>query len=247
MNTQEIYSKNKHRSLPMPKGSWIIYQEWHQVVFVHWAVKADELKRYIPKELELETYKGSAWVSLVVFRLANVRPRFLPPFPPISNADEINIRTYVRFRGKPGIYFLSMEIGKTLSKILARYLTGLPYRYSETENTATRYRSRNGEFGDELDIEYEIKSKILKKSELDKWLTERYALFQDNGEDTIIEYEIHHYEWPLHGVNLSKSHLKYDRYASLIHKEPEHMHYSPGVEVLTWGRQNHRVGQSVKK
>ncbi len=241
MKPQEIYSKNSHRQLPMPKGNWIIYQEWHEVVFVHWAVKEKELRQFVPKELKIETYKGSAWVSLVVFRLSNVRPRYLPPIPPISNADEINIRTYVQFKGKPGIYFLSMELGKAISNLFAKYLTDLPYRYSETESSATRYRSGNKQFRDELDIEYEIKSKILKKTEFDNWLTERYALFQDNGNNAFIEYEIHHDEWPLHGLNLKKYHVKYNRFGSLIHKEPEHMHYSPGVEVLTWGRHTHTV------
>ncbi len=238
MNTQQIFSKSDHRPLPMPKGNWIIYQEWHEVLFLHWAVKPDLLKQFVSGELEVQIFKGLAWVSLVVFRLKNVRPRYLPPVPPISNVDEINIRTYVQFKGKPGIYFLSMELGKSISNLLAKYLTGLPYRYSETENAATQYRSRNRDFGDELDVEYEIKNKILKKSELDKWLTERYALFQDDGKQAIIEYEIHHYEWPLHNVSLKKQHIKYDRFGSLIHKEPEHIHYSPGVEVLTWGMQN---------
>lgn len=241
MNTQEIFNNNTHRPLPMPKGKWIIYQEWHEVLFLHWAVQPELLKQFVPDALQIQSFKGQAWVSLVVFRLKNVRPRYLPPVPPISNVDEINIRTYVQFKGKPGIYFLSMEMGKSLSNLLAKNLTGLPYRYSETKNTATRYRSKNKEFGDELDVEYEIKSKILNKSELDKWLTERYALFQDHGKQTIIEYEIHHYEWPLHLVNLKRNYVRYDRFGSMFHKEPGHMHYSPGVEVLTWGMQSHRT------
>jgi uncharacterized protein len=242
MNPQEIFSKNDHRPLPMPKGNWIIYQKWHKVLFLHWSVLPGLLKQFIPGELEVHLFKGQAWVSLVVFRLTNVRPRYLPPVPYISNADEINIRTYVKFRGKPGIYFLSMELGKSISNLLAKYLTGLPYRYSDTENTTMRYRSWNKEFRDEIDIEYEIKNKILNKSELDQWLTERYALFQNNGKHTIIEYEIHHYEWPLYGASLKRNHIRYDRFGSLIHKEPEHLHYSSGVEVLTWGRQNHKMG-----
>jgi uncharacterized protein len=240
MNTQEILAINEHRPLPMPQGKWIIYQEWHNVLFVHWQVKRDELRKFVPEALKIQEFKGAAWISLVVFRLANVRPRFLPPIPPISNADEINVRTYVEFRGKPGIYFLSMEMGKALPNALARILTGLPYRYSETENKATWYSSKNKDFGDEMEVEYEIKSKILKKTELDKWLTERYALFQDNKKGTIIEYEIHHEEWPLHAVNLKRKSIKYDRFGRLIHNEPDHLHYSPKLEVLTWGRQNHR-------
>lgn len=241
MNTQQIFSKKNHRPLPMPEGKWIIYQEWQKVLFLHWAVNPVLLKKFVPEILDVQKFKGSAWVSLVVFLLTNVRPRYLPPVPYLSNANEINIRTYVEFRGKPGIYFLSMELGNPISNLLAKFLTGLPYRYSEIEKTATHYRSKNKNYGDQIDIEFEIKSNVLKKSELEKWLTERYALFHDNEKHTIIEYEIHHYEWLLHEANLKSNHINYDRFRNLIHNEPNQIHYSPGLEVLTWGRQNHHI------
>jgi uncharacterized protein len=245
MNTKEIYKINDHRPVPMPEGKWIIYQEWHNVLFLHWAVKPAMLKHFVPGKLELQTFDGRAWISLVVFKLSNVRPRYLPPIPYISDSDEINIRTYVEFKGKPGIYFLSMELGNPISNLLAKYLTGLPYRYSVIENKPYGYRSGNQKFDDEMDVEYEVRSKIENKTTLDKWLTERYALFQDKGNKTIIGYEIHHYEWPLHEVILKKNHLRYDQLGSLIHKNPDHMHYSPLIEVLTWGRQSHKIKQNM--
>lgn len=239
MNSGEILNEINHRPIPLPQGSWIIYQEWQKVLFIHWAADVHELQQYVPGALITDTFKGTAWLSLVVFRLANVRPRFLPPIPPISNANEINFRTYVKYKGKPGIYFLSMELGKPVSNFLARYLTGLPYRYSEIDNKSTQYSSRNKEYGDKLEVEYEIKNKLLNKSPLDKWLTERYALFQDSRKNSIMEYEIHHHEWPLHEVGVKRKIINYDRFGVLIHSEPALVHYSPGVEVLTWGRRNH--------
>jgi uncharacterized protein len=245
MKPGEILLNHEHRTLPLPKGKWIIYQEWHNVLFVHWAVHQDLLRSFVPEELEIQTFNDSAWVSLVVFRLVNVRPRFLPPFPPISNADEINIRTYVEFRGKPGIYFLSMEMGKAIPNAFARILTGLPYRYSRTENTENSYASKNNKFGDAIDIEYQVRDKLHAKSDLDLWLTERHALFQDNKRGAIIEFEIHHVEWPLYAVALKKYSIQYKRFGNLIHQEPDLIHYSPEVDVLTWGKQKHSAGKKI--
>lgn len=241
MKPREILSEVNHRPIPLPKRQWVIYQEWHDVLFIHWETDVHELQKFVPGELNVETFKGTAWVSLVVFRLANIRPRLLPPIPPISNVNEINIRTYVKYKGKPGIYFLSMELGKTFSNFLARYLTGLPYRYSKIYKGPAQYSSGNKLYGDRLEVKYEIQSKLLNKSALDKWLTERYVLFQDSRRNSILAYEIHHHEWPLHDVKISGNNIKYDRFGKLIQSEPALVHYSPGVEVLTWGRRNYSL------
>ena len=241
MTPQEILNNSSHRPIPLPEDQWMIYQEWKEVVFLHWPVQPELLHHFLPEGLDLQSYKGNGWVSLVVFRLNNLRPRYLPALPAVSDSNEINIRTYVTCKGKPGIYFLNMELGKTFTKLIAKTFTGLPYRTSSIEHQEGYYISRNNDQNDELNLQYQAQEKILDKTELDKWLTERYALFQDHGQNTIIEYEVHHAEWPLHDVFIQENQLKYDRFSSLIHKEPQCMHYSPGVEVLTWGRKNHRI------
>ena len=67
------------------------------------------------------------------------------------------------------------------------------------------------------------------------WLTERYALFQDTDK-SINEFEIHHLEWPINEINLSKLELNYPRFKKLISEQPSKIHYSKGVKVLAWGK-----------
>jgi uncharacterized protein YqjF (DUF2071 family) len=71
-------------------------------------------------------------------------------------------------------------------------------------------------------------------TELDKWLTERYALFQDSG-DSINEFEIHHLEWPINEINFKKLEIDYPRFKKIIHKNPDKIRYSKGVKVIAWG------------
>ncbi len=70
---------------------------------------------------------------------------------------------------------------------------------------------------------------------MDRWLTERYALFQDT-DDSINEFEIHHLEWPINELDINKLELNYSRFKKLIDKNPSRTHYSKGVKVIAWGK-----------
>ena len=233
MIPKEILQSTAHRPWPLPEGRWAYYQEWNDAIFLHWQVDAAALRQLVPEPLELDYHDGKAWVSVVAFTMEKIRPRLLPPFPPISNFHEINVRTYVHHRGKAGVYFLSIEGGKRLSCLLARGLSGLPYRYSDMQRKPGVYRSGNFEKGDSLEIQYSIGEKTSSKTDLDRWLTERYALFQEQG-DTLDEFEIHHIEWPIHAIDMQKLTLHYPRFSHLISGAPDLVHYSPGVQVLAW-------------
>ena len=89
--------------------------------------------------------------------------------------------------------------------------------------------------GDILDIEFTVGAHMTEVTELDKWLTERYALFQDSG-DSINEFEIHHLEWPINEINFKKLEIDYPRFKKIIHKNPDKIRYSKGVKVITWGK-----------
>ncbi|WDO13393.1 DUF2071 domain-containing protein [Flavobacterium sp. WW92] len=234
MKLKEILEQTSHRPWEIPKGGWRFYQEWNDVLFLHWQVDLEELKRFVPKELEIDLFEGKPWVSIVAFAMEEIRPRYMPAFTPISNFLEINVRTYIKTKDKSGVYFLSMEGGKILSCKVAKLISRLPYRYSKIKREKEFYRSMNSEFGDELDILFKI-GKPLYKTDLDRWLTERYALFQNAG-GYINEYEIHHHEWPMNESVIENITLSYPRFEKLIGRKPDLANYSKGVQVIAWGK-----------
>ena len=236
MKNKELLAIKNHRTWNIPNQSWRFYQEWNNALFLHWEVDLDELKKFVPKELEIDLFEGKPWVSLVAFTMEKIRPKHLPYFPPISNFDEINIRTYIKSKHKTGVYFLSIEGGKKISCLVAKALSELPYRYSKIKRVKTRFESYNSEFNDSLDINYKIGKPIKEKEELDTWLTERCALFQDTH-DSINEFEIHHLEWPIQELKLDKLNFNYPRFKNLIQGPPDRIHYSKGVNVLAWPKQ----------
>lgn len=239
MRIKEILNHTDHRSWKIPNQNWRFYQEWNRAIFLHWQVDLVELEKFVPEEIEIDLFDGKPWVSLVAFTMEKIRPRYLPYFSPISNFDEINIRTYVKSKNKTGVYFLSIEGGKRLSCKVSKMVSELPYRFSKMKRTSNQYSSNNSEFEDEFNIEFSIGKKMSEKSKLDEWLTERYALFQDT-KTSINEFEIHHVEWEIKKLEVEKLKVNYPRFEQLINQKPDKIQYSEGVQVLAFGKKRNK-------
>jgi uncharacterized protein len=235
MKIPEILTQKSHRPFPVQRGSWRYYQEWNRALFLHWRVPVAELSAFVPSALEVDLFDSEAWVSLVAFTMENVRPRGVPAISAVSDFHEINIRTYVKCKGKAGVYFLSIEAGKRVSCFIARHLSALPYRYSEMSRNEGKFHSLNRKFRDSFLAEYRPGNGLLLPNDRDKWLTERYALFQEQG-SRINMYDIHHVEWPLQLPEILDLWVNYKRFPFIHERKPDLCHYSPGVQVLAWPR-----------
>lgn len=232
----DLLSEIAHRPWETPAGQWHYYQEWNRVLFFHWKIEPEKLLPLLPKNLELDTFDGEAWVSLVPFTMQKIRPRFLPSFAPVSDFHEINLRTYVTRNGKPGVYFINIEAQKSLSAFLSRRLSGLPYEKSMIMRGVDTYKAENRLKKFFLDIEFAVKEFAASKTPLEKWLTERYALYlEQNGR--LFRYDTHHREWKIKMVDVKKLNLDYKIGAiDLTARKPDLAHYSDGVEVVAWKR-----------
>ncbi len=239
MSIQQLLQTTNHRPWQIPSEKWKFYQEWNKTIFLHWKVDLNELQKFVPKELEIDLFEGSPWISLVAFTMEKIRPRYLPAFPPISNFDEINIRTYVKSKNKTGVYFLSIEGGNSISCKIAKEISKLPYRFSQIKRTATEFNASNLTRKDQLAIDYSIGKDVVSKTALDVWLTERYALYQDTTQH-INAFEIHHFEWEIKEIEINELHIDYKRFDKLLIGPPVKAQYSDGVKVIAWGKNKYR-------
>jgi len=232
----DIISDIAHRPWEIPKHGWHYYQQWNQVLFFHWKIPAESLQPLLPKNLELDTFDGDAWISLVPFTMQKIRPRYLPAFAPVSDFHEINLRTYVIKDGKPGVYFINIEAQKRLSAFLSRRLSGLPYEKSIIVRGVNTYKAENRLKQFFLDVEFAAKEAVTSKTPLEKWLTERYALYVDES-GQLFRFDTHHREWKIRLIDIKKLNLNYKIGAiDLAAKKPDLAHYSDGVEVIAWKR-----------
>lgn len=235
MRIADFLQETKHRPHPIPQEKWLFYQEWNELAFLHYEIDVEVLKAFVPKELEIDCYQGKAWVSHVSFCMESVHPRNLFPIKAVSDFNEINIRTYVKYKGKSGVYFISIEAGKKLSAFLSRKFSGLPYRYSPMEIKKHYCAAKNDHFGDSFELEYSTSPLQEEKSELDRWLTERYAVFHDIDQ-SIVSYNVHHIEWTLENLKIEKLQLHYPRFQELFKAKPDKAHYAAGIQVVSWNK-----------
>ena len=84
-----------------PAGSPVMGQRWGKILFLHWPIEETPIRPLVPAALELDTFERSAWVGITPFHLSGLRLHSAPPIPFLNSFNEINVRTYVHYKGKP--------------------------------------------------------------------------------------------------------------------------------------------------
>lgn len=157
---------------------------------IHFEVDPNALRQDVPFELDL--FNGRAFVSAVAFTMRGMRPRvggrFVQwLFRPIATHDFLNLRTYVRHRGEPGIHFLAEWLSNSIAVKLGPALFGLPYRRGRISYEHDCSRAvLNGSVGEtegapafvyEAKLDDGTAFAPCKPGSLDEWLMERYSAF----------------------------------------------------------------------
>ena len=237
---EAIMAAVNHRPWALPPGSWSYYQEWNRLLFLHFEVPLEVLRALVPASLELDAFEGKYYISVVPFTMEKIRPRHLPSVGFISDFDELNVRTYVVKEGKPGVYFLNIEAGKSLSAFVSRTLSGLPYEKATMKRSKGKYSSQNSKKNYQLEATYHIGEAVTHKTPLQVWLTERYCLYT-YGNNRLHRYQIHHKEWELKTITFEQ--LKVDYQLAGIHLTEAKVispNYSDGIQVVAWSKEKVR-------
>jgi uncharacterized protein len=191
-----------HRPWLVPSGPWIMKQTWHDLLFAHWPLRTAVMRPLVPAPLTLDTFDGQCWVGVIPFRMSGIRGRGLPALPGLSRFPELNVRTYVTYGGKAGVYFFSLDAANRPAVWAARRFYHLPYFYAEMKcsdlNGEILYSSRRLNSQAELKGSYlpTAEVRLREKGSLENWLTERYCLYTTHG-GRVYRGEIHHQQWPL--------------------------------------------------
>jgi uncharacterized protein len=177
-------------------------QTWHDLLFAHWPLPPAAVRPLVPSQLNLDTFDGQCWVAVTPFRMSGIRGRGFPPLPGLSRFPELNVRTYVTFGGKAGVYFFSLDAANLPAVWAARIFFQLPYFHavmkSEEREGVIRYDSRRHQASAELRAHYAPTAEVQlrKRGSLEHWLTERYCLYTTHHKQ-VYRAEIHHLPWPL--------------------------------------------------
>jgi len=233
-----------HRPWPLPAGPWVMAQSWHDLLFAHWPVDAGKLRALIPDRLEIDLFEGQAWLAVVPFRMTGVRLRGTPSLPWLSAFPELNVRTYVKYGGKPGVWFFSLDAGNPLAVVIARAWFHLPYfraRMScEERDSYIHYRSgRTHQRASSalLECRYRASSKMFspQPGTIEHFLTERYCLYTVGRNGCLIRGEIHHAAWPLQLAEAEFSRNSMADAAGIpLPMSKTLLHFAKRQDVLVW-------------
>ncbi len=227
-----------------PATSPVMYQRWLELLFVHWSVSPEIVAKTLPPGLKVDTFGGKAWIGIVPFRMANVRPRFLPAVPGISNFPELNLRTYVvDSAGRPGVWFYSLDTPKRLPNWIARTFFHLNYRFSRMRvecsagqiNYCSELRLKKS-WGCRQEYSWKRVDNVFmaEPKSLEFFLVERYRLFAyDSGRKSLLTGCVHHEPYPLQRVDLAECSKQLFATNNLPEPEgaPQSVLASAGVDV----------------
>ncbi len=217
---------------------------WHDLLFAHWPFDAGEVEACLPTNVKVETYDGQAWIAVVPFHMSDVAPRGVPAIPWLSAFPELNIRTYVTFDGKPGVWFFSLDATNPIAVRVAKLAFHLPYKDARMsiaeregwfEYSSVRSRTRN-EAPTDFVGRYRPTGEVFhaQPGTLEHWLTARYCLYTTDRKGRILRGEIDHPPWPL-----QKAELKIDKntmfeWLNLEPKGSPHLLFSKFLQVQAW-------------
>jgi uncharacterized protein YqjF (DUF2071 family) len=153
--------------------------------------------------LTIQEFDGTSWVGIVPFQIEALTWRLLPSLPYFSTFPEINLRLYVEARGRPGVWFISLDADNAAAVLGAHTVFHLPYWRAAIDvrqaGQRVRYRSvRRANHAAVFDAEYGPIGSALepRPGTLEHFLTERYCLYAWNGR-ALSRLEIHHGPWKL--------------------------------------------------
>ncbi len=177
-----------------------MFQRWSDLLFLHWEVEADAIQRRLPPGLHADTFGGRAWIGVVPFFMERIRPAGLPAFPGLSWFLELNVRTYVHDgRGRPGVWFFSLECNQPLAVEIARRAFHLPYQHAWMKASV-----RDGWIGyhcrrrvkDTVPAEFRYRPAVdggeASPGSLEWFLVERYLLFSSDRRGALHCGRVHH-------------------------------------------------------
>jgi uncharacterized protein len=233
-----------------PNGRAAGYQDWRELLFLHWRVSPAEMAPLVPESLSIDTCEGSAWIGIVLFRMTGVRPWWSPSIPGISAFPETNVRTYVHRHGcDPGVWFLSLDAASSLGVQIGRQKWGLPYHRSamtvRRRKLNMRYtceRQWPGKMGVGGTVEAEIGDLYsgfdchvgpgrAVPGSLEHFLIERYILYSlKKGQ--LLEGRVHHSPYPLREAQVQFCEESWLADVGLnLRRPPDHVLFSEGVST----------------
>lgn len=231
-----------HRPFPVPERTpWVMGQTWHDLMFAHWAVDPEVLRPAVHPSVPIDTWEGRAYIGITPFGIRGLHGRGLPPIPGSAAFPELNVRTYTRVDGRPGIWFLSLDAAHWPTVFAARRAYRIPYFRSHMamevdgdrvwylceriQGPPAAFEGTYGPIGP---------ARAPEPASVEYWLAERYCLHTVDDRGRILQADIHHPPWPVAPAAATIAYnTMLDHYGIDLSGDPL-LHFARRQDVLIW-------------
>jgi uncharacterized protein YqjF (DUF2071 family) len=181
--------------------------EWRDLVMLNYEVEPEILRGFVPRGVELDTFEGRTFVSLVGFQFLRTKLYGILAVPFHSDFEEVNLRFYVRRREggeiRRGVVFVRELVPRMAIARFARLMYGEKYdscpmwhRVARNEEgVAAEYgwNWRGGQF--RMSARADGAPVRVAEDTLENFITEHYWGYSAKSADESIEYRVSHEPW----------------------------------------------------
>jgi len=227
--------------------------DWENLIMANYTVNPSVLLPFLPKGVEIDTYQGKAYVSLVGFMFKNTR-LFNIPIPYLGTFEEINLRFYVKRKDgnewKRGVVFINETIPYKPVAWMANWLykehyISIPTKHKWTFREKTkdiRYDWKMGNKWNVLTVNASTAKQPMAKGSIEEYIFEHYFGYTKIDDNTTQEYNVAHPRWETNQI--TDYHIDCDfgamygeAFRFLNHQEPANVIMAEGSEVtVDWKR-----------
>ena len=245
------------RRLLAMKGDPFLFANWERVVFLHFAIAPEVLRRQVPAPFGLELHEGRGVISLVALTKTRFRPaQWFPfgwPFRLLHDQRFLNLRTYVRWGDEPGAFFLWGWLSKPFRAPMPSAALGFPcafvssaYRHQyETGMIAAEIggNGRAGRLAYHANIPAPVRLEPCRPGSLAEFTLERYTgFFCRRGEPCLFRAWHPFWKQTALEISLSDRSLVSAKFPWFDQAKLVSANFSPGFERVWLGRA-HRLAQ----
>jgi len=188
----------------MPQPRVFLTAEWKQLLMLNYAVDPALLQPFVPAGVELDSFEGRTYASLVGFQFNDTRVAgFAIPFHRCF--EEVNLRFYVRRSEKRGVVFIRELVPRLAIAAMARLFYGEKYyrvpiahRVStEPGETAVEaeYSWGSGAQRCAMRLKTTGETYLPAEGSLGQFITEHYWGYAAQSDGGCVEYEVQHPRW----------------------------------------------------
>jgi uncharacterized protein YqjF (DUF2071 family) len=225
---------------------------WKNLVLINYSVAPATLKPYLPYGVELDSFNGIHYLSLVgfMFRDTTVMGMKIPFH---INFPEVNLRFYVKYndlgKWKRGVVFLSEIVPKYAVAFLANSIykenyRRMPMRVIEEINaqrisTSYEWKFRNN--WNQLAVSAPNQSISLQEGSEEEFITEHFWGYAKYSAAEASEYHVAHPRWNMfkvdsHTVRCDFKSLYGEAFSPLNNQEPVSVFFAEGSSIEVYSK-----------